>query len=101
MGNLSTGWCNLANIAFQAGAAYNAGQAAELAEDVPEWGNLHQEMLAHMAAHDVDPAAGQVRMSGMLDFDVDAGQFTGQGAERANAYLKRSYRAPYEVPEIA
>lgn len=101
MGNASTGWCNLANIAFQAGNAYSAGEAAELAQEIPEWGELHEEMQAHMAAHGVDPTAGQVKLSGMMDFDPEAGEFIGAGAAQANSYLKRQYRAPYIVPEIA
>lgn len=101
MGNLSTGWCNLANIAFQAGEVYSHGAAAELAKEVPVWGALHSEMSRHMAAHEVDPTAGEVQLSGMLEFDVEKGEFTGAGAEKANGYLKRQYRAPYVVPEIS
>ncbi|MEM7473588.1 MAG: Gfo/Idh/MocA family oxidoreductase, partial [Planctomycetota bacterium] len=101
MGNLSTGWCNLANIAFQAGDKYSAGEAAELAKDIPTWGALHEDMKAHMAAHKVDPEAGEVQLSGILEFDVEANQFTGAGSEKANSFLKRKYRAPYVVPEIA
>lgn len=101
MGNLSTGWCNLANIAFQAGEVYSAGAAAELANEVPVWGDLHEEMLKHMAAHKVDPSAGQVKLSGMLEFDVEKNAFVGEGSEKANGMLKRKYRAPYVVPEIS
>ncbi|MFN3193663.1 MAG: Gfo/Idh/MocA family protein [Aureliella sp.] len=100
MGNLSTGWCNLANIAFQAGDRYSAGAAKELANEIPEWGSLHAEMVAHMNAHNVDPSAGEVSLSGMLDFDVANGAFTGAKASQANAFLKRQYRAPYVVPEL-
>ena len=99
MGNLSTGWCNLANIAFQAGQPYSSAEAAELAKEIPIWGELHQEMLDHMAAHGVNPALDGVLLSGMLEFDVDSGRFTGEGSDRANAFLKREYRAPYVVPE--
>lgn len=101
MGNLSTGWCNLANIAFQAGDSYSAGEAAELAKEIPTWGELHGDMVKLMDAHGVDPAGGEVKLSGMLDFDVEKGQFTGPKAERANSFLKRQYRAPYVVPEIS
>ncbi|MCR9291191.1 MAG: Gfo/Idh/MocA family oxidoreductase [bacterium] len=101
MGNLSTGWCNLANIAFQAGQPYTAAEAAELAKEIPTWGGLHEEMLQHMAAHGVQPAEDGVRLSPMLEFNVDQGQFVGDRAEQANSFLKRQYRAPYVVPEVA
>ena len=101
MGNLSTGWCNMANIAFQAGEKYSAGAAKELAGEVPVWGALHDEMLAHMNAHGVNPEGGQVQLSGMLEFDEKKSQFTGAGSDKANSFLKRKYRAPYVVPEIS
>ncbi len=101
VGNYSTGWCNLANIAFRAGENYSAGAAAELSKDIPLWGSLHEEMETHMAAHGVDMSGGQVRLSGMLEFDPAKGHFTGNGAEQANSFIKREYRAPYVVPEIA
>lgn len=101
MGNDSTGWCNLANIAFQAGDTYSAGEAAELAKEIPTWGELHEQMATHIKAHDVDMEAGEVKLSGMLNYDVPTGKFTGEGAESANRLLKRQYRAPYVVPEIS
>ena len=71
----------------------------ELAQEIPVWGELHKEMLTHMSAHGVDPAKDGVLLSSMLEFDVETGRFTGPGAERANPFLKRQYRAPYIVPE--
>lgn len=99
MGNYSTGWCNLANIAFQAGDTYSAGEAAELAKEVPTWGALHDDMMQVLSAHGVKPT--ELKLSEMLEFDTDSGQFTGSNSEKANNLLKREYRAPYEVPEIA
>lgn len=100
MGNLSTGWCNLANIAFQAGDIYSAGEAKELAQEIPVWGELHQEMTNHMGAHDVNLEGGEVKLSGLLNFDPEQSRFVGAGSEKANSFLKREYRAPYVVPEI-
>ena len=98
MGNYSTGWCNLANIAFQAGDKYSTEAAEELAKQVPEWGSLHEEMKLHLAAHDVPMS--QLSLSPMLEFNVDEAKFSGAGADKANPLLKRQYRAPYVVPEI-
>ncbi|MFK7736729.1 MAG: Gfo/Idh/MocA family protein [Pirellulaceae bacterium] len=100
MGNLSTGWCNLANVAFQAGSKYSAAEAGVLAKEIPEWGALHDEMLAHLKTHAVDPTGGEVQLSGMLEYDTQANEFVGEGSEKANSFLKRKYRAPYIVPEI-
>lgn len=98
VGNYSTGWCNLANVAFQAGKKYDPEAAAELAKELPLWGSLHEEMKGHLAAHDVPMS--ELSLSPILEFDVGSGKFTGESADQANAFLKRQYRAPYVVPEI-
>ncbi len=99
VGNLSTGWCNLANVAFQAGNSYSAGEANELAKEVPTWGALQDEMKAHLSAHSVELT--ELELSPMLQFDPEKGAFHGEGAQVANGLLKREYRNPYVVPEIA
>ena len=99
LGNASTGWCNLANVAFQAGEKYSAGAAREMASDLPLWGELHEEMKKHLGAHSVKMT--ELSLSGMLAFDVEANEFKGEGAAKANSFLKRKYRVPYVVPEVA
>lgn len=98
MGNDSTGWCNLANIAFLAGQKYTPEAAEQLAKELPLWGGLHAEMAAHLADHQVPMS--ELMLSPILDYSVDQRQFTGPGADKANSLLKREYRAPYVVPEI-
>ncbi len=99
VGNASTGWCNLANVAFLAAGDYSAAEAQEMARDQPLWGELHSEMQAHLGAHGV--AMDALKLSPMLELDVEQGRFTGEGAEVANSFLKRQYREPYVVPEIS
>jgi hypothetical protein len=99
VGNHSTGWCNLANVAFRAGKPYVAGAAQELAQELPLWGSLHEEMQAHLAAHSV--SMNELQLSPILEFNPEKGIFSGAGAEKANSFLKREYRAPYVVPEVS
>lgn len=99
VGNDSTGWCNLANIAFLAGQLYTPEAAAELSRQLPLWGQLHEEMSAHLAAHEVP--LSQLSLSPILELDPAQGRFIGPHAQRANAFIKRDYRAPYVVPEIS
>lgn len=98
VGNLSTGWCNLANVAFRAGEAYSAGEAKEKAAEFPIWGQLHEEMEQHLAQHSV--GLEQLSLSEMLDFNPDEGVFTGANSEKANQFIKREYRAPYSIPDL-
>ncbi|QDV27932.1 Gfo/Idh/MocA family protein [Aureliella helgolandensis] len=99
MGHYSTGWCNLANIAYRVGDTYSADAAGELSQEVPEWGALIDEMQTHVGSHSV--AMNELKLSPMLEFNPEKGAFTGASAAQANALLKREYRAGYEVPAIS
>lgn len=98
VGNDSTGWCNLANIAFQAGQAYSAKTANQV--DLSQWKDLLGDMEEHLAAHNLKLTDSQIKLSPMLELDSETEQFVGEGAELANPLLKREYRKGYEVPEI-
>jgi predicted dehydrogenase len=99
VGHHSTGWCNYANIAYRAGTPFTASTANSLAKDLLAWGELIDEMKQHLAAHKIDIASMDIRLSPMLELDTATGKFTGAHAETANKYLKREYRKPYVVPE--
>ncbi|QDT61826.1 Inositol 2-dehydrogenase [Stieleria bergensis] len=99
VGNDSTGWCNLANIAFQAGKPYQASTANVI--ESPEWKSLVSDMDQHLQAHGLKLDSSQVRLSEMLELDSKTEQFVGADAAAANKLLKREYRKGYEVPEIA
>lgn len=99
VGNDSTGWCNLANVAFQAGDNYRSEAAAEI--QLEQWQSLLGEMENHLAAHDLTLDGGDIKLSPLLELDSKTEQFVGSGSEVANGLLKRDYRKGYEVPEIA
>ncbi len=99
VGHHSTGWCNLANIAFRAGGRLSYDQAREVG--VEQWQTLLAEMDAHVKAYDMNLSNDQIRLSPMLNLDVEQERFVGEMAGAANPYLKREYREGYEVPELA
>lgn len=99
IGNDSTGWCNLANVAFQAGQRFNGETARQVKLD--QWDALLAEMDQHLAAHDLKLDSDQIKLSPMLELDETGQRFVGDGAEFANGFLKREYRKGYEVPQIA
>ena len=99
LGNISTGWCNLANVAFQAGAAFSQSTAREVKLD--RWDDLLSDMQEHLASHDLSLESKDIRLSPILELDQDTEQFVGEGSDGANQFLKRQYRKGYEVPEIA
>jgi hypothetical protein len=99
VGNDSTGWCNLANIAFRAGGEFDRRDASRV--DVPQWQAVLAETDAHLKGHGLSLAGDQLRLSPLLTLDEKTQQFVGAGSEQGNRFLKRSYRDGYEVPELA
>jgi len=99
VGNDSTGWCNLANIAFQAGETFSRERAAEIGSE--QWDGLLEEMDRHLAAHDLQLDSRQIKLSPVLELDNDTEQFVGAGSDKANSLLRREYREGYVVSEIA
>lgn len=99
VGHASTGWCNLANIAFQSGKKFSSKDAAVV--DLPQWRELVKFMDGHVATHGVKMDGGEILLSPMLTMNPETETFVGENADAANPMLKREYRKGYEVPEIA
>ena len=99
VGHHSTGWCNMANIAFQTGKTFTTEDAKAI--ELPQWKELLRFMTNHAAAHSVDMEGGKIRLSPTLTINPESELFIGDHAEKANQLLKREYRKGYEVPEIA
>lgn len=99
VGHHSTGWCNMANIAFQTGKTFTTEDAKTI--ELPQWKELLRFMTNHAAAHSVDMEGGKIRLSPTLTINPESELFIGDHAEKANQLLKREYRKGYEVPEIA
>ncbi len=100
VGHDSTGWCNLANIAFQAGAAFSAEGAAQVPDPYNQWQGLLRDKQQLLAAHGIPMTSDQIRLSPMLHIDPATEKFVGEHAETANQFLKREYREGFEVPEL-
>ncbi len=101
VGHDSTGWCNLANIGFRAGGAYSVDQSRELNGHEAAWQVLLDQMKTHIEAHGYQMNDAAVRLSPLLQHDPATERFVGPHAELANPFLKRTYREPFVVPEIA
>jgi hypothetical protein len=76
-------------------------EAIEAARGFGSWNGLIEEMHMHLHAHGIEPENPSIVMSSWLELDTKTGRFIGQGSERANTHLRRTYRAPFVVPEIA
>jgi hypothetical protein len=99
VGNDSTGWCNLANVAFRAGRGFNMRDANVVKDE--QWLTVLGEMDAHLKAHGLALEGSDIQLSPMLSLDSKTQQFSGSSAAAGNRFLKRTYRTGYEVPELA
>jgi predicted dehydrogenase len=100
VGHDSTGWCNFANVCFQAGDHRELGQKAQSAINHPGWEELIEQTIEHLNSHGIDPGDQAIRMSHWMELDTKTGRFVGKYAEQGNALIKRQYRAGYAVPQI-
>ena len=101
IGHDSTGWCNFANICFQAGDHSDLREKVESARNHPGWQELIEQMIKHLSANGIDPSDQAIAMSHWMELDPKTGRFVGQYADQGNALLKRQYRKGYEVEQIA
>ena len=99
LGNDTTGWCNLANIAFRAGDQFSYEEAKSI--NLEQWNTVIEEMDDHLGAHGLKLDGGDIRLSHMLTIDDETEQFVGDHAESGNKFLKRKYRKGYEVPDFS
>ena len=97
-GHNSTGWCNLANIAFEAGEQYDRAALMQ-ASTMPAWNDVMNQMEQQLSSY--SPKLEGLRSCPMLQHDPASEQFFGANADRANPLLKRRYRADFEVKAFA
>jgi len=88
----------LANIAFQAGETFDYEDAKQVTDGV--WSGLLGEMDKHLSNHKVKIESAEIKLSPMLEVDVEKEVFVGTNSREANKFLKREYRKGYEVPEL-
>jgi len=97
MGHHSTGWANLANIAYKAGAAYEKDPLVS-AGSLEAWPLLVDQMEQQLKPFGL--TTDGLVSSPVLTHDPEAEKFVGEHAELANGFLKRTYRDKFIVPQI-
>jgi hypothetical protein len=101
VGHHSTGWCNLANVAFRSGTDFSRAKAKEMAAGLPEiWRHLITETEQILRAHKIDIKSAKIKLSPLLEFDAKTEKFVGSSANTANRYLAREYRKPFIMPKV-
>lgn len=98
VGHDSTGWCNLANITYQTGKPFTHSDAAAVEVDV--WSNLLGEMESLLERHEIDIQSESIKLSPVLELDLETQRFVGDQADVANSFMKREYRDGFELTKI-
>ncbi|QDT65066.1 Gfo/Idh/MocA family protein [Calycomorphotria hydatis] len=99
VGHYSTGWCNLANVGFQVGGAFTREKADAINASTENWDKLLDQMSQHVGNYGISLTDDAVSLGPVLEHDPQTELFTGENAESANHFLKRTYRNDYVVPE--
>ncbi len=98
-GHLSAAFCHMGNCSFMSGAPMSFDEArSAVAANVYAAAAL-KRMREHLFANGVDPADTPITVGPSLTMDSSSERFTGNNSERANLFLKDSYRAPFVIPE--
>ena len=101
VGHDSTGWCNLANVAYLSGSKFSSDDARQIGKSSKLWESVLGDMDKLLKAHGLSLDNAAIQLSPVLTIDPKTEQFIGSNAKTANQHLKREYRKGYEVPEIA
>jgi predicted dehydrogenase len=99
-GHLSTAMVHMANISHRLGTNHSLREAREAIHDRgSDAVETLERFRTHLEANGVNFATTQVTVGPWLEMDSRSEQFVGTDAARANAFLRREYRAPFVVPE--
>lgn len=98
VGHDSTGWCNVANVAFQTGGAFSRDAAKQIDNEL--WTGVVADMDEHLKVHGLSLDHESIKLSPMLEMDPESEVFIGEHKDLGNKFLKRTYRKGYEVPEL-
>lgn len=99
LGHLGTAICHQANIAWRAGNEATVDQVRESMRTHEDAADTLYAILKQLDGNDVDLAKKPFVLGPVLSYDRATERFTGDNAERANPYIKCSYREPFVVPD--
>ncbi len=99
VGHLSTAMCHQANISFLAGAEASPEEARESFKSHEDAANTLKDVLEQLDGNGVDLTKQKLILGPQLTFDREQERFVGENADKANKFVKCSYREPFVVPE--
>jgi predicted dehydrogenase len=98
--HLSTLPCHMANISHRLGQQAPVGTIQETIRGNGELTESFERCREYLKLNGVDLGKTPATLGPWVSLDPKTERFTGEMADRANAYLRREYRAPFVVPQI-
>ena len=98
-GHLSSALCHMGNISYRVGQEIGFNEAKERLKADKEVLARYESTIEHLAANGVDLGKEKIVLGPVLKLDPKKEVFVGDLADKANAYIKRDYRAPFIVPD--
>lgn len=98
-GHLSAVMSHMGNISYQLSESISAVELKEKIQSIPYLGQVFQNMENHLIANGIDLKLNKFYCGPTLHMDSQKELFVGEESERANLFIKDSYRYPFVVPE--
>jgi predicted dehydrogenase len=99
IGHLSTVVCHQANVAWRAGAEATVDEVYESMRSHKDALYTLTDMMQQMAGNGIDLTKEPFVLGPQLTYDRKQERFVGANAEKANKFVKCSYRDGFVVPE--
>lgn len=100
-GHVSSALCHLGNISHRLGHATAPAETQEKIRGDAALVEAYGRMAEHLVRNGIDLAKNLVTVGLPLAVDNRTEQFTGAEAAAANVLLRRKYREPFVVPQLA
>jgi predicted dehydrogenase len=97
VGHLGTAVCHQANVAWRAGAEASVDEVRANMKSHEDALNTLKSMLEQLDGNKVDLAKEPFVLGPQLTYDRKQERFVGANAEKANKFIKCSYREPFVI----
>ncbi|HOX40058.1 MAG TPA: Gfo/Idh/MocA family oxidoreductase [Candidatus Brocadiia bacterium] len=100
-GHISAACCHMGNISYRVGQQASPDEIRESVKYDSGGLETFERFVEHLSKNGVDIGKEKAILGPHLKFDPKTERFAGNGAldEKANAFLKDSYREPFVIPE--
>jgi len=98
-GHLSSTLCHMGNISYQIGNLVSVEELKQKIQNNQYLLQVYEDFETHLALNGVDVHKEQIIMGPTLTMDSSKERFIGEHNERANLFIKDTYREPFLIPD--